>query len=182
MAKRLIMGLQIIFAAAVLFFGSVMTAAQACDNPWGSVSEDHKMRAGLPKVQEVRFCLPAGFVGEVREDGVSFRDPNDAAVSRGRLGVAISPGSNYQYSNDEMDYQRLQGWLCQLANISAGTRCAITRLKGNLFVLLKGLALGAHSEVYIHTGNGYMLALTAEAPSEAVLALLRAVIQDTNIP
>ncbi|MDP2156118.1 MAG: hypothetical protein Q8K68_00215 [Nitrospirota bacterium] len=175
------MGLQIIFAAAVLFFGSVMTAAQACENPWGSVSED-KMRAGLPKVQEVRFCLPAGFVEEVREDGVSFRDPNDAAGSRGRLGAAISPGSNYQYSDNEKDYQRLQGWLCQLANISAGTRCAITRLKGNLFVLLKGLGIGVYSEIYIHTGDGYMVALTAEAPSESVLSSLRAVIQDANLP
>lgn len=183
MLKREIMVLQIILIAAmVMYFGSTLTVAQACENPWGNVSGNHKARAGLPKVEDVGLCLPSNFAGVVREDGVSFRDPNDAAGSRGRLGVAISPGSNFQYSDDEADYHRLEGWLCNLANISAGTRCAITRLKGNLFVLLKGLELGTHSEVYIHTGNGYMLALTAEAPSEAALSLLRAVMQDANIP
>lgn len=183
MLKREIMVLQIILiAAVVMFFGSTLTVAQACENPWGNVSGNLKTRAGLPKAEDVGLCLPSGFAGVVREDGVSFRDPNDSAGSRGRLGVAISPGSNYQYSDDETDYHRFEGWLCQLANISAGTRCAITRLKNNLFVLLKDLGIGAYSEIYINTGNGYMLALSAEAPNEAALSLLRAVIQDANIP
>jgi hypothetical protein len=183
MAKRQIMVQFIIFlAVVVLYFGSMFTVAQACENPWGSVSENNKTRVDLPKVENVRLCLPDGFAGVMSEDGVNFKDPNDAAGTRGSLGIAITPGSNYSYSDNEMDYHGLEGWLCQLANISAGTRCAIIRLKGNLFVLLKGLGIGVYSEIYIHTGNGYMLALTAEAPNESTLSSLRAVIQDTNIP
>jgi len=49
-------------------------------------------------------------------------------------------------------------------------------------VVLKGLEVGSHTESYFHMGNGYLLALTAEAPNDETLASLRAVIQEVRIP
>jgi len=172
----------IFLVSLFLLLGNISIVAEACENPWGSEAANSQPRAGVPKPEDVRLCLPAGFSGVVGEEGVSFRDPKDSTGSKGSLGIAISPGSNYKYSDKEADYQRLQGWLCQLANISSGTRCTITRLKDDLFVQLKSLGIGVYSEVYIHTGDGYMLALTAEGPNEAALSSLRTVIQGANIP
>ncbi len=180
--KKLIYHCMTVLVLASLFPGSMPSFAHACDNPWGSRAGNTKMLTGLPKLEDVRLCLPAGFAGQVKEGGVSFSDPSDSAGVRGSLGLAISPGSNFSASDSEMEYQRLKGWLCQLANLSAGTLCTITRLKDNYFVLLKGLGINVYSEVYVHTGNGYMLALTAEAPSDAALSALRPVIQDADIP
>ena len=164
-----------------LLCASRPAGAATCENSWGSAAKSQP-RAGVPKAEDVQLCLPAGFSVVIGEEGVSFRDPNDSTSSKGSLGIAISPDSTYSYSDKESDYLKLQGWLCQLANVSAGTRCTIIRLKNNLFVMLKSLGIGVYSEVYIHTGNGYMLALTAEAPNESALSLLRTVIEDANIP
>lgn len=183
MTKKKVVVLSLVFLLRTfLLCANTPAEAEVCENPWGSMAANPQPRAGLPKVEDIRLCLPAGFSGVVGEEGVSFRDPKDSTGSKGSMGIAISPGSNYKYSDKEADYQRLQGWLCQLANISSGTRCTITRLKDDLFVQLQSLGIGVYSEVYIHTGDGYLLALTAEAPNEAALSSLRTVIHGANIP
>jgi hypothetical protein len=44
------------------------------------------------------------------------------------------------------------------------------------------LQVSVHTEAYIRIGNGYMLAITAEAPNDDALAVLKAVIQEAVIP
>jgi hypothetical protein len=96
--------------------------------------------------------------------------------------LAVSHDPKYREPEKDEEYERVKAWLCNLANTSVGTSCSITRLRGSLFVLLRSLELGSHTESYFHMGNGYLLALSAEAPNEEALALLRAVIQEVRLP
>jgi hypothetical protein len=113
---------------------------------------------------------------------VAFFDPDDNQGKRGRLGLAVTTGKKYRKPDTEEEYERVKSWLCSLANTSTGTSCSMTRLQGKLFVLLKGLEIGTHTESYFQMGDGYLLALSAEAPNEEALALLRAVIWEVRLP
>jgi hypothetical protein len=98
------------------------------------------------------------------------------------LGIAVTLDSKYRHSDSKDEYERIKAWLCNLANISVGTVCSITEIRGSLFVLLRGLEINSHTESYIHMGNGYLLALSAEAPTGKALEQLRAVIRDARLP
>ena len=157
-------------------------SAGDCENPWGKALPDKGAGSETITPGDVQLCLPMGFVPENREAGVAFSDPKDAEGKRGRLGLAISLDRKYQESDKDEEYERIKIWLCNLANTSVGTSCSIVRLKGVLFVLLHGLEVGTHTESYFHMGNGYLLALSAEAPDEDTLAVLRAVIREVKLP
>jgi len=165
-----------------LLSGWTAAVAQVCDNPWGTALQNNNLRSETLKPEDVHLCLPAGFIPESKEDGILFRDPADTKGARGRIGLAISVDTKYKNSDLVEDYEKLKMWLCQLSNISAGTLCSVTKIQGKLYVVLKGVQVGANSEAYIHVGNGYMLALTAEAPDDAAYAILSAVLRGATIP
>jgi hypothetical protein len=165
-----------------LLSGWTVAVAQVCDNPWGTALQNNDLRSATLKPEDVHLCLPAGFIPESKEDGILFRDPADTKGTRGRIGLAISVDTKYKNSDLVEDYEKLKMWLCQLSNISAGTLCSVTKIQGKLYVVLKGVQVGANSEAYIHVGNGYMLALTAEAPDDAAYAILSAVLRGATIP
>lgn len=174
---------KLILPAICILFLFAGGAVAACENPWGGVAaQDQKQRSGVPGPEDVRLCLPPGFIPEAKERGFVFRDPNDGAGARGRLGLAVTPDSQYKHSDSMEDYEKLKAWLCHLSNISEATLCTVTKIQGNLYVLLKGLQVSVHTEAYIRIGNGYMLAITAEAPNDDALAVLKAVIQEAVIP
>ena len=165
-----------------LLAGWTMAVAQVCENPWGNALTNDNLRSEALKPEDVRLCLPAGFIPESKDDGIMFRDPADTKGVRGRIGLAISVDGKYKHSDIMEDYEKLKIWLCQLSNITAGTLCSVTKIQGKLYVVLKGVQVGANSEAYIHVGNGYMLALTAEAPDDAAYAILSAVLRGATIP
>ena len=165
-----------------LLSGWTVAVAQVCENPWGNALPHNNLRSETLKPEDVRLCLPAGFIPESKDDGIMFRDPADTKGARGRIGLAISVDSKYKHSDIMEDYEKLKIWLCQLSNITAGTLCSVTKIQGQLYVLLKGVQVGVNSEAYIHIGNGYMLALTAEAPDDAAYAILSAVLRGAIIP
>jgi hypothetical protein len=157
-------------------------SAQECGNPWGGEAEK-KPGAGLVIIPEnIRLCLPPGFVPHEKDGGLAFYVPDDFEGKKGRLGLAVSADGKYRKPDTDEEYERIKSWLCSLANTSAGTSCTMTRLQGTPFVLLKGLEIGTHTESYFQMGDGYLLALSAEAPNEEALALLRAVIQEVRLP
>lgn len=178
-AKTVIMAF-LVFASCL--WSCSPCSAQDCGNLWGGAAEK-KPGAGpviIPKY--VRLCLPHGFIPHEKDGGLAFYDPDDVEGKKGRLGLAVSDDGKYRKPYTDEEYERIKSWLCSLANTSAGTSCTMTRLQGTPFVLLKGLEIGTHTESYFQMGDGYLLALSAEAPNEEALALLRAVIQEVRLP
>ena len=171
----------IILAAFCMDSGRSASAGE-CENPWGRAGSDQGTGSAAITPEDIRLCLPAGFIAEKKEGGVAFSDPKDTEGKKGRLGLAISADQKYQKPERDDEYERIKAWLCSLANTSVGTSCSIVRLGGAPFVLLKSLEVGTHTESYFHMGNGYLLAVSAEAPNEETLALLRAVIQEVRLP
>ena len=96
--------------------------------------------------------------------------------------MAVSADGKYRKPDTDDEYEKIKSWLCSLANTSVGTSCSMTRLQGSRFVLLKGLEIGTHTESYFQMGDGYLLAISAEAPTEEALAQLRTVIQEVRLP
>ncbi|NJD56235.1 MAG: hypothetical protein FIA94_07515 [Nitrospirae bacterium] len=156
--------------------------AQECGNPWGGNPGEISAGAPVTKPEDVRLCLPPGFVPENKDGGIAFSDPNDSKGEQGRLGIAVTVDSKYRKPESSDEYERVKAWLCNLANTSMGTVCSISEINGVFFVLLKGLEIGSHTESYIHMGNGYLLALTAEAPTGESLSRLRMVINGACLP
>ena len=156
--------------------------AQDCGNPWGGKTGEKPARSPVTKPEDVRLCLPAGFVPEEKEEGFAFSDPKDSKGEQGRMGIAVTLDSKYRHSDSKDEYERIKVWLCNLANTSIGTVCSVIEIRGSLFVLLKELQINSHTESYIHMGDGYLLALTAEAPTSEAMEQLRAVIHGARLP
>ena len=156
--------------------------AQDCGNPWGGKSREKPAGSPVTKPEDVHLCLPAGFVPAEKEGGFAFFDAKDSKGEQGRLGIAVTLDSQYRHSDSTDDYVRIKAWLCNLANTSVGTVCSVTEIRGSLFVLLKGLEINSHTESYIHMGDGYLLALTAEAPTSEAMEQLREVIHGARLP
>lgn len=167
---------------ALCFWICLPASAQDCPNPWGSVA--NKMSEVRPVIipEDIRLCLPPGFVPHKIDGGMAFYDPDDVEGKRGKLGLAVSIDGKYRKPDSEEEYERVRSWLCGLANTSLGTICSLTSLQGQQFVLLKSLEIGTYTESYLQMGNGYLLALSAEAPNDETLSLLRAVIQEVKLP
>jgi len=178
-AKTVIMTL-VIFASCL--WSCSTPAARDCDNPWGGATE--RRPGGGPAVipEDVRLCLPPGFIPQEKDGGLAFYDPDDIEGKKGRLGLAVSADGKYRKPNTDEEYEKIKSWLCSLANTSAGTSCSMIRLQGVRLVLLKGLEIGTHTESYFQMGDGYLLALSADAPTEKALAELRVVIQEVRLP
>jgi hypothetical protein len=173
----------LIIIAACGIYSDDSAIAGGCENPWGkAASEGRSAASGTVTHEHVQLCLPVGFVPENKEGGMAFSDPKDTEKKRGRLGLAVAVDGKYREPERDEEYEGIKAWLCSLANTSVGTSCSIVRLGGSLFVLLRSLEIGTHSESYFHMGNGYLLALSAEAPNEEALALLRPVIQGVRLP
>ncbi len=167
---------------ASCLWSSLPSSAQECGNPWGG-GEERKPGAGTAIIAEdIRLCLPPGFVPQEKESGLAFYDPDDVEGKKGRLGLAVSADGKYRKPDTDAEYDKIKSWLCSLANTSAGTSCSLTILQGSRFVLLKGLEIGTHTESYFQMGDGYLLVLSAEAPTEEALAQLRAVIREVRLP
>ncbi len=156
--------------------------AQDCGNPWGGTAERRPGAGPAIMPEDIRLCLPPGFIPQEKDGGLAFYAPDDIEGKKGRLGLAVSADGKYRKPETDAEYEKIKAWLCSLANTSAGTSCSMTRLQGSTFVLLKGLEIGTHTESYFQMGNGYLLALSAEAPTEEALALLRAVIREVRLP
>ena len=168
--------------AGLLLHGRAATIAEGCENPWGKAPSGSSAGSGVVTPEDVQLCLPPGFIPDKKDGGFAFYDPNDNDGKKGRLGLAVINDSKYRAPDKDEEYERIKVWLCNLANSSMGTSCSITRLQGGLFVVLKGLEIGSHTESYFHMGNGYLLALTAEAQNDETLASLRSVIQEVRLP
>ncbi|HYQ48487.1 MAG TPA: hypothetical protein VEP69_05435 [Thermodesulfovibrionales bacterium] len=136
----------------------------------------------MTKPEDIRLCLPPGFSAQEKEGGFAFSDSNDTKGEQGMIGIAVTVDSKYQHPTSRDEYERVKSWLCNLANTSMGTVCSLTEINGFIFVLLKGLEVGSHTESYIHMGNGFLLALTAEAPTGEALSRLRTVIAGVHLP
>ncbi len=166
----------------LLMPGRAAAAAEVCGNPWGTALPAGSPGSETLKPEHVRLCLPAGFTAEARENSVVFRDLTDAKGARGRIGLAVSADRSYKHSDSREDYEKLKVKLCQLSNATAGTLCSVTQMQGKFFVVLKGLQAGVFSEVFFHIGDGYLLALTADAPDSDAYAVLQAVVQGAIVP
>lgn len=174
--------LTLIFLLISLLFHYDLAVAQDCGNPWGGNPGERSAGARVTKPEDVRLCLPPGFVAEEKEGGIAFSDPNDSKKEQGKMGIAVTVDSKYRKPESSDEHERVKAWLCNLANTSMGTICSITEINGVTFVLLKGLEIGSHTESYIHMGNGYLLALTAEAPTGEALSRLTTVIRGARLP
>lgn len=150
-----------------------------CANEWGGASRT----STPPERDQIRLCLPKGFSPVGEENGaLAFRDES---VSRGSIYLSISPDSQYRGSNDPKDYKKLEELFVSLMKSSPETKILsseIVTIDGKRFVTIRATAKGKISESSIHIGNGYLLALSAEAPTEAALSTLSAVIRVAGIP
>jgi len=150
-----------------------------CANPWGGSSRT----SNSPEREQVRLCLPEGFSPVGEENGaLAFRDES---ASCGTLYISISKDSQYHGTDDPKEYAKLKDWLLALMKSSSETKILgseMVTIDGKRFVAIRAAAKGKVSESSFHIGNGYLLALSAEAPNEAVLSTLGNVIRAAEIP
>lgn len=155
------------------------TPPEKCTNPWGGASTPARKIPSIPQLEEVRICLPQGFIPQYGGDKFEFSLPNDNIDTNGRLILQRNIGEIYKNPDDEGEYKKQMDFYK-----SPSSTCKIKKIKGKRFLIVdtKASASGKVARAYIHLGNGYMLALEAHAPNDKVLSTLTSAIENADIP